>query len=201
MQSLQELIDATPEGGILQLGEASYKENIVISKNIKIVGLFVKKDNHNLDEGIKTHIEGKLTINAPSPVFENCYFDFQDSTCIIEKGICPKFFKCFFCGNELIFDIKGENTNPSFTICHFCGDEDNAGIVFSGGAQGSLDECFSNPFCGVLIKGNGTNPKFCNCQFSCLREYALKIESGAQGCFENSHFCCEYDDVDSTNVD
>ena len=33
MQSLQELIDATPEGGILQLGEASYKENIVISKD------------------------------------------------------------------------------------------------------------------------------------------------------------------------
>ena len=60
-KTLQQLIDETPEGGVLHLGEVEYKETVTIAKNITIVGAREGCENDApWDNVYKTSIEGLI---------------------------------------------------------------------------------------------------------------------------------------------
>lgn len=199
-KTLQQLIDETPEGGVLHLGEVVYKETVTIAKNITIVGAREGCENDApWDNVYKTSIEGLIDIVAPKVNFENCSFSFDNSTVVLEKGISPKFTRCCFVADKTIFAIKGDNTSPLFTACVFSTDEFEIGIVVIDGACVRFKNCYSQEFCPICVKGYKTKVFIVDSLFSAMYCVALFVAKGAHGFFENSSFCNDYD-TDSVRV-
>ena len=191
-KTLQQLIDETPEGGVLHLGEAEYKESVVVSKNITIVGAVDKSDDPWYDCDYKTLIEGSVVITALTPVFEGCSFDFGDKPLILENGVSPSFKNCFFEADQLIAEVKDENTNPRFYSCRFAGPEDELGLCIKNGAKGYFEKCRLE-FCSVSVQDPNTNPKFIDCSLNSVDCVALCVENGACGIFEDVGISTEMD--------
>ena len=183
-KTLQQLIDETPEGGVLHLGEASYKESVTIAKNITIVGVVDKTDDPWDDFGYKTFIEGDIVVTASNPIVEGCSFDMGDKPLILENGVSPSFKNCFFEADQLIAEVKDENTNPRFYSCRFAGPEDELGLCIKNGAKGYFEKCRLE-FCSVSVQDTTTNPKFIDCLLNSVDCVALSVENGACGIFED----------------
>ena len=183
-KTLQQLIDETPEGGVLHLGETLYKESVTIAKNITIVGVIDEPDDPWYDYDYKTLIEGNVVITASNPIFEGCSFDFGDKPLILENGVSPSFKNCFFEADQLIAEVKDENTNPCFYSCRFAGPEDELGLCIKNGAKGYFEKCRLE-FCSVSVQDPATNPKFTDCLLNSVDCVALSVENGACGIFED----------------
>ena len=191
-KTLQQLIDETPEGGLLHLGETSYKESVTIAKNITIVGVIDEPDDPWYDYDYKTLIEGNVVITASNPVFEGCSFDFGDKPLTLERGVLPSFKNCFFEADQLIAEVKDENTNPRFYSCRFAGPEDELGLCIKNEAKGYFEKCRLE-FCSVSVQDPNTNPKFIDCSLNSVDCVALCVENGACGIFEDVGITTEMD--------
>lgn len=194
-KTLQQLIDETPEGGVLHLGEVEYKESVTIAKNITIVGIVDDSDDPWYEYDYKTIIEGKIVVAASNPIFEACYFDFDDNSLILEKGTSPIFTKCRFDANGVIVEIKDENTDPHFSSCRFAGPTDDLGLCIKNGAKGCFEKCLLE-FCSVSVQDAKTNPIFIDCSLNSVDCATLSVENGASGRFEDVLIQSEMD-VDS----
>ena len=191
-KTLQQLIDETPEGGILHLGEAEYKESVTISKNITIVGLAGPSDDPWYECDYKTLIEGKIAVTASNPIFEACYFDFNDDSLILANGVAPCFKNCRLDANKVIVEIRDENTDPHFLSCRFAGPTDDLGLCIKNGAKGYFEKCLME-FCSVVVQDEKTNPIFVDCFLNSVDCVALSVENGACGIFENVGISTEMD--------
>ena len=197
-KTLQQLIDETPEGGVLHLGETEYKESVTIAKNITIVG--EKEDVPPKDSvygwcerNYRTHIEGNLIITAQNVVVQNCEFWFEDVTLALNNCIKPKFIDCRFNIYSSFMKISGIHTNPSFIWCEFSGPEDDECVCISDGAGGYFENCISREFCVFLIQGDNTKPVFKKSRFWGFKSNALHLENGAEPIMYDSYFFMEYE--------
>lgn len=195
MQSLQEMINEVPEGGILYLDKLTYKENIKIEKNITIVG--VERESDDVDP--YTEVEGAIEIFAKNPKFENIRFDFNEHEVVVEN-VCPVFEKCRFGIYDKPLKIEGPEANPSFISCIFCGEEDCCGIYISKAAKGFFKSCYAETFCAVCVQDKETNPTFIDCSFGSLDACALYVCEGAKGFFEDSEFISEMYNTSSVSI-